>query len=114
MDILREIVLVVHFVGLAALFGGFFVQLTAREKVINNAMLHGALTQLVTGILLVGIREMDDLPVDHAKVGVKLLITAIVTAIVVTQRKKNPTTVAVWAAVGGLTLLNIIIAVFWG
>jgi hypothetical protein len=62
MDFVREFLLVLHFVGLAALFGGWFVQMSSREKVINNAMFHGALTQVITGVLLVGIRESLDLP----------------------------------------------------
>lgn len=113
MDFLREALLVLHFVGLAALFGGWFVQMSAREKVINNAMFHGALTQIVTGILLVGIREAQDLPVDNAKVGVKFLIMAVILGLIVVNRKKNPISVALWAAIGGLTFLNIAIAVFW-
>ena len=113
MELLRNLLLVLHFVGLAALFGGFFVQLTARDKVINTAMLHGVLTQLVTGFLLVGVAEARDVEVDHAKVGAKLLVTVIITAIVLTQRSKNPVKVGVWAAIGGLTLLNIVLAVFW-
>jgi hypothetical protein len=113
MDFLREALLVLHFVGLAALFGGWFVQMSSREKVINNAMFHGALTQVVTGILLVGIREGQDLPVDHAKVGVKFLIAVVILVLIVLNRKKNPISVPLWATIGGLTLLNIIIAVFW-
>jgi hypothetical protein len=113
MGFLRDALLVLHFVGLAALFGGFFVQMTARDKVINPAMFHGVLTQLVTGLLLVGVNEGLDNEVNNTKVGVKLLITVLIAVIVVTQRKKNPVKVGVWAAVGGLTLLNIVLAVFW-
>lgn len=113
MDLLREIVLIIHFIGLASLFGGFIVQMSSREKVVNNAMFHGVLTQLVTGILLVGLREMQDLEVDQAKVGVKLLITAVVAVLVVMNRKKPTISVAIWAAIGGLTMLNIAIAVLW-
>jgi len=113
MDLLREIVLIVHFIGLASLFGGFIVQMSSREKVVNNAMFHGVLTQLVTGILLVGLLEMQDAEVDHAKVGVKLLITAVVTVLVVINRKKPTVSVAIWAGIGGLTIVNIVIAVLW-
>jgi hypothetical protein len=113
MEFLREALIVVHFVGLAALFGGFFVQMTARDKVINTAMLHGVITQLVTGLLLVGINEGLDRDVDNAKVGVKLLITAVVAVLVISGRRRPTTSVAVWATIGGLTLVNIIIAVFW-
>ena len=37
--------------------GGFFVQMKSKIKVVNPAMFHGALTQLVTGIALVGLAE---------------------------------------------------------
>jgi hypothetical protein len=113
MDLLREVVLIIHFIGLASLFGGFIVQMSSREKVVNNAMFHGVLTQLVTGILLVGLREMQDLEVDQAKVGVKLLITAVVAVLVVMNRKKPTVSVAIWATIGGLTIVNIAIAVLW-
>jgi hypothetical protein len=113
MEFLRNALLVLHFIGLASLFGGFLVQMSSREKVINSAMLHGVLTQLVTGLLLVGVAESRDVEVDNTKVGVKLLVTVVIAAIVVTQRSKNPVKVGVWAAVGGLTVLNIVLAVFW-
>jgi len=113
MDILREIVLVIHFIGLASLFGGFFVQMTAREKVINNAMFHGILVQLVTGILLVGLREMQELDVNQTKVAVKLVITAVIAVLIVINRKKPTVSLPVWGLIGGLTVVNIAIAVIW-
>ncbi|CAB4535693.1 unannotated protein [freshwater metagenome] len=113
MDILREIVLVIHFIGLASLFGGFFVQMTAREKVINNAMFHGILVQLVTGILLVGLREMQELDVNQTKVAVKLGIAAVIAVLVVVNRKKPTVSLPVWGLIGGLTVVNIAIAVIW-
>lgn len=113
MDIFREIVLVVHFIGLASLFGGFFVQMTAREKVINNAMFHGILVQLVTGILLVGLREMQELDVNQTKVAVKLAITAVIAVLVIINRKKATVALPVWGLIGGLTVVNIAIAVIW-
>ncbi len=48
MDFVRNTLLVLHFIGLASLLGGFMVQIAATPRVVNNAMLHGALTQLVT------------------------------------------------------------------
>ena len=113
MDIFREIVLVFHFIGLASLFGGFFVQMTAREKVINNAMFHGILVQLVTGILLVGLREMQELDVNQTKVAVKLGIAAVIAVLVIINRKKATVSLPVWGLIGGLTVVNIAIAVIW-
>ena len=64
--------------------GGFIVQMKSPDKGVNPAMLHGALTQLVTGVLLVGIASAGLVPgeeVDHAKIAVKLVIVLIITAL---------------------------------
>jgi hypothetical protein len=78
MDFLRDLLLFLHIIGLAALFGGLFVQIKSDPRVVNNAMLHGILTQLVTGLLLVGVLEGSDADVNHAKVGVKLLVALVI------------------------------------
>jgi hypothetical protein len=49
MSFLHDVLALLHLVGFAALFCGFFTQLRAAQPVITMAMLHGALTQLVTG-----------------------------------------------------------------
>lgn len=113
MDLLRDLLVFLHFIGLAALFGGLFVQLKADPRVVNNAMLHGILTQLVTGVLLVGVLEADDAEVDNAKIGVKLLVALVIGVLVwVNRRKTLPT--GVFMGLLGLTALNIAVAVFWG
>jgi hypothetical protein len=116
MEFLEHALVVVHFVGLASLLGGFLVQIPAAEKVVNRAMVDGALTQLVTGLALVGVLEAmadDGAPVDHAKVGVKLLVLVVVLGLVWVNRKKASVSTGVWTAIGGLTLLNVVVAVFW-
>lgn len=114
MDYLYEGLVVLHFIGLAALLGGFLVQLSTSPKVVNNAMFHGVLTQLVTGLLLVGLAEtlVEDEEVNHMKVGLKLLILLVITGLVWANRKKDSVPTGVWAAIGGLTIANIVIAVF--
>ena len=59
MEFLYNLIVVLHFVGLASLLGGFIVQMKSPDKGVNPAMLHGALTQLVTGVVLVGLLESD-------------------------------------------------------
>ena len=76
-------------------------------------MVHGIITQLVTGVLLVGIAESDDAPVDHAKVGVKLTVAVIVAVLVFANRKRDVISTGAWALIGGLTIANIVVAVFW-
>lgn len=113
MDLLRDALLFLHFIGLAALFGGLFVQVKARPRVVNSAMFHGILTQLVTGLLLVGVLEAGDDEVDNVKVGVKLLVALVIGALVLVNRKKQALPDGLYLGLMGLTALNIAVAVFW-
>ncbi len=114
MDVLHDLFLVLHFVGLASLLGGFLVQMSAEVKRVNPAMWHGALTQLVTGVALVGIMQADDDPgLNNSRVGVKLLVLLVIFAVLWMQRRKDVMAEGAYFAIGGLTLANIVIAVFW-
>lgn len=114
--ILYNLVLVLHFIGLASLLGGFLVQMRSPEKGVNPAMWHGALTQLVTGVILQGMLESGvagDGEVDTWKLATKLAFTLVVTILAFVGRRKAPPQVALWGAIGALTLVNVVIAVFW-
>ncbi|WNM25697.1 hypothetical protein RN607_06180 [Demequina capsici] len=115
MTILRTVLLILHFLGLAALLGGFLYSMSDKVKRFAPGMMHGALTQLVTGIALVGVAYArghgDD--VDNAKITVKLLVALVVTVLIIMNRKKDAVPVPVWGTVGGLTILNVIVAVAW-
>ncbi|GAA4367331.1 hypothetical protein [Agromyces bauzanensis] len=117
MDILRIILVILHFVGLSMLLGGFLVQVRAigqGKGTVVRVMIDGALTQLITGLLLVATIEMGDLyDLDNWKIAVKLLIAVLITVLVFVYRKKDPApSWALWA-IGGLTLANVIVAVAW-
>lgn len=114
MEFLHPLLVILHFVGLASLLGGVMVQLKAVAKgkgTINAAMMHGALTQLVTGLALVGLAEAGDGDVNHMKIGIKLAILIVITVLVFVYRKRA--SVASWVVwlIGALTLANIVIAV---
>lgn len=124
MAAVSNIFLVLHFVGLAALFGGFLAQMSSQMKSISSGMLHGALLSLVAGLVLVGVRyPLNDQDAaayplyDNAKISVKLLILLVILIIGYTSKKKSKVTGAgdtgAWATVGLLTFTNIVIAVFW-
>ena len=113
MELAYNLVLIVHFIGLASVVGGFLVQMRSAEKGVNPAMWHGALTQLVTGVILVGLAEMQDWDVDHAKIGVKLALTVVITVLAFIGRKKPLPQTAFWGIIGGVSIVNIIIAVLW-
>jgi Na+-driven multidrug efflux pump len=117
MDILRVILLILHFVGLSMLLGGFLIQLKpiaqGKGKVLRP-MIDGALTQLVTGLLLVATIQMGDLfELDNWKLLVKLVIATVIVLLVFLFRKKDPAPSWVLWLIGGLTLANVVIAVAW-
>lgn len=118
MEFLYNLIVVLHFLGLASLIGGFIVQMKSADKGVNNAMWHGALTQLVTGILLVGLAESGAVEEDlnMTKIGVKLIVVIIVTALAFIGRRPGVSAdraKRLWAIIGALSILNVIIAVFW-
>ena len=116
MEILFKILVVLHFIGLASLLGGFLVQMSTKPRGINNAMLHGVLTKVVTGIAMVGILSADlleDEDVNTSKIGVKLLIALFVLgAVLLGRRKPADEQQPYWAAAGALPLVNVLVAVF--
>lgn len=118
MSFVYNLLLILHFLGLASLIGGFLVQIKTSPRVVNNAMFHGVLTQLVTGVLLVGLRyplhesEGWALP-DNAKIGVKFAVLLVIFGLVLANRKKDQISTALWGLIGGLSILNVAIAVLW-
>lgn len=113
MDLVRDLLVFLHFIGLAAVFGGLFVQASSTPRVVNAAVIHGILTQLVTGLLLVGVLEADDAEVDNAKIGVKLLVALVIAFLAFRNRSRSAISDGVYFAMLGLTALNIAVAVFW-
>lgn len=115
MEFVYNALVVLHFVGLASLLGGFLVQMRASERGVNPAMWHGALTQLVTGVLLVGLAESGavDEEVNSTKIAVKLAVVVVITILAFVGKRRPMPQQAIWGVIGALTLANVIIAVFW-
>ncbi|MGW2342280.1 hypothetical protein [Streptomyces sp. NPDC001661] len=111
MEILRYVFLVFHLFGFAALLGGIFFQLRGKDPVTGGYMVSSAVVQLVTGAGLVWTRTSLDLPVDDAKMAVKLGLDVLVAVIAVAgMRGKRP-----WAfyGVGTVTAAAAVVAVAW-
>lgn len=115
MEIAIKVVLVLHFIGLSMLLGGALYQVREKAKNIVAPMLDGAYTQLLTGIILLGLlhasHKATDPAINDAWFGVKLLIALVITVLCFMNRKKRTNNVKVWGSVLGLTVVNIIIAV---
>jgi len=120
-EIIRNSLVVLHFIGLASLLGGFLTQMkamaTSTAKIVP-AMVHGAWTMLITGVALVGIAEWRiamgaNFEVDHMKIGIKTLVLVAILLLVLLNRKRDSVKAPVFGAIGLLTVLNIVLAVFW-
>ena len=111
MDILNKVLLILHHVGFAALFGSVFFQLKPMfrgEGRMVQGMLHGGLTALVTGIIM-----MFTVPgVNHVVVSIKLLLLVLALVLVLMYIKKPKAPTWALAGVGVLSLINIAMAVF--
>ena len=113
MQLAYQILVLVHLIGFAALFGGFLVQLRSKEPEVNAAMLHGSLTLLISGLALVTLLEIGPDPVNHVKIAIKLIITAMIVLLVVKNRKFASIPRGLWGLIGGLTIANAAVAVLW-
>lgn len=109
MDILKHLLEFLHFLGFSGLIGGALAQIRAPEKTVTRIMMDGAWTQLATGLLLIGINEPD---VNHAKVGIKLLVLLVVLYLLFTNRNKKLES-NVFFSVLGLSVFNMALALFW-
>ena len=114
MDIAIKIVLILHFVGLAGIIGGWMA--TMKAPAVNKAILHGSILQVVTGLILVGLNEMNDADMNHMKIVIKLVIAIVILVLAIVGTKKEAkapgSTGTLAMSAGLLAILNVIIAVF--
>ena len=117
MTFVYNVVLFLHFLGMAMLVGGFLAQMKASPRLVTQWMRDGALTQLVTGLALAGMagsKVGTETVFSPAAVGTKLLIALVVAGICLYgQRQDEDKQQPLWAAAGGLALVNVVVAVFW-
>ncbi|MEN0024786.1 MAG: Fe-S protein [Microbacterium sp.] len=116
METLRHIVLFVHLIGFAVLFGAWAVQAFGGKREFTRLMSIGMTIAAVAGLALAapwGI-EYD---LNYAKIGVKLVVLLVIGALlgIGTARQKRGAGVpaAMFWLVGILTAANAAIAVIW-
>ncbi len=113
MTFVYYLLLFLHFVGWAIVLGGTVTNL--RTPRLANGVLHGALTALISGILMTGVAEMGDgLPdLNYMKIGIKLVIAAVVTVLVIVAARRKEPSRALLGSIAALTAVNIAIAALW-
>ncbi|MCP3800383.1 hypothetical protein NLX83_14050 [Allokutzneria sp. A3M-2-11 16] len=114
MEFLRLVLVFLHLLGMAVLVAMLLLQRrTAPDGPLNKGWLHGSLLQLVTGLALVGIAEMGEPPVNHAKVGVKLVVLLVILGLVAVNVRKEKFAGWLVPTLAALVVLNTGVAVFW-
>ena len=127
MDLVRDITLIAHFIGLALIIGPFIVQMRAHSGYFFGWVLTGASVQLVTGLLLTGLAEMrladdPDMSVNHAKIAVKTVLALIIFVVAVLAYRKQKKLASgdnerkllpLLHTAGALAIANTVVAVVW-
>jgi hypothetical protein len=115
MTLVYQIILVLHLLGWAIVLGGTVVSLRAPR--IAPGVLHAIVTVLVAGIAMAGMHDSvypDEPKLIMAKIMVKLVIAAVVCALVVVgARRPAKVTTPFLGSIAGLTVVNVVIAVLW-
>ncbi|WCD92699.1 Fe-S protein [Microbacterium sp. nov. GSS16] len=118
METLRHIVLFVHLVGFAVLFGAWAVQAFGGRREIVKLMHIGFTIAAVAGLALAAPWGLPDgVEMNYAKIGTKLVVLLIIGAFLgigqARQRKSGQVPSALFWGIGVLTALNAGIAVIW-
>ena len=116
METLRHLVVLIHLVGFALLFGAWAVEAVNGHRGITRLMNWGLAVAGLAGLILAapwGI-EYD---LNYAKIGTKLVILVIIGALLgigsARQRKNGSVPPAIFWSIGVLTLGNAAIALLW-
>jgi hypothetical protein len=137
MDFLISLLVAAHLIGASLLIGTFFLQMRAKSGFNFTMLLTGASIQLVSGLALYGLFIAEGEP-NHMKLGIKGLIAVVVfvAALIGFLRHRairsekaslqaggavgvgnvevaEPRLKTFFHIAGGLSLLNLLIAVFW-
>lgn len=118
METLRHVVVFIHLIGFATLFGAWAVQAFGGTREFTRLMSIGMAIAAVAGLILAapwGLAEGAEM--NYAKIGVKLVVLLVIGALLGVgtskQRKTGDLAPALFWLVGILTLVNAGIAVLW-
>ena len=116
MTFLTGLLVFLHLVGAAIIVGTWIY--TMKRPTVTSGQFWAAIVMLLTGLVMVVFREMQDgFAVNHMKIGVKLIILLVVAvAAFIGMRKTKrgePVSTGLAHAVGGLAVINAAVAVFW-
>ena len=112
-ELLINIFLVLHLLGIAVLLAGFFSNLKDLTKGIkvSAGVLHGSYLMLVTGLAMAGL-AVDPSKLNAFVISLKLIALVFIFLIAFRYRKKDVTPVWAVPSIFLLTTINIVLAIF--
>ena len=115
MELVIQISLIIHLIGIGALLSGFFYQLKdwGVGMKVNAGILHGAWLMLVTGFALAALvpQVEQDEQLNPWVLAAKGIVITVIFFLAYGYNKKEKTAKWVVPAIAGLTILNISLAV---
>ena len=116
MELLRNVVVLLHLVGFAVTFGAWVAEAAARRFRFTPVMNYGILISFLTGVALAAPWPAEE--TNYPKVGVKLVILVAIGALLgigsARQRRSgDPVARPLFASVGVLALAAAAIGVLW-
>lgn len=116
LEILRNVVILVHLVGFAVIFGSWVVELTSRRLQSTPLMDGGLGIALIAGLILAAPWPAG-VELNYIKLGVKLVVLLVIGGLIgagrARQRTGGTTPRAAFWLIGILTLTNAGIALIW-
>jgi hypothetical protein len=117
MELLRNVVVLLHLVGFAVTFGAWVAEAAARRFRFTPVMNYGILISFLTGVALAAPWPAGE-EINYPKVGVKLVILLAIGALLgigsARQRRTgDPVARPAFVSVGVLALAAAAIAVLW-
>ena len=117
MDLLRNVVVLLHIVGFAVTFGAWVAEAAARRFRITRSMDYGLLLSLLTGLALAAPRPAG-IDLNYPKIGVKLVVLIILGGVLGMgsarqKRTGEPVPRAMFWSIGVLSFAAAAIAVLW-
>ncbi|MGE2724385.1 Fe-S protein [Mycolicibacterium pulveris] len=117
MELLRNVVVLLHIVGFAVTFGAWVAEAVARRVRVTRSMDYGLLLSLLTGLALAAPWPAG-IALNYPKIGVKLLILVVLGGVLGMgsarqKRTGEPVPRAMFIAVGVLSFSAAAVAVLW-
>jgi len=112
MSAINTVVHLIHILSVIGILALLLLQWNKNPRKLNPGVLHAGLTALIAGIVMVGLHNSvkPDEPLNHTKVGIKLVVLIVILALGYKNVKKPELPKNVWLTMIGLTVFNIVIA----